>query len=392
MASLTVVRVLRTNDVRLGGAAFSDDGARLVGIDETGTLLVWNLSDGGERRVVGSQDLSPPARWRDALAMGGPDGALHVFSADTLLEAAAWPGAHRGRVGTPIWSPDGARVAAVVDGTRVVAWDTRSGASTLVHDGTTQVDSLRFVDDGKGVVYGSLTTGELVELDVASGAVRCRVPAHTTTVRVIGPRAIVYGDQAANTVGAVDLATCTATQLFAQALPWTMVTSRDGFRIASFGADATIAMFGPRGEGLRKVKADARAFGLAMSPDGGLVVAYTADRALELWDFATARRTAKIRDVGPGFGTLVSVSDSGFIVTSERENVVRIFDARRGQLAAVLPGAGSWAQLSPGDGDLLYTHGPAGTRVYHVSTVPRLPDTPEAAAAWLDAATTVRIE
>ncbi len=137
--------------------AYARDGQSLVSGNETGTVLLWDLEHGRERRrltgkgVVQALEFSPDRR---ELVVAGW-GRLALFDAHTLVQRVALVG-HPREVFAAAFSPDGSRLASGGRDGRLWLWDVATGDRVGTFDGHGDyIWSVAFHPDGSRIATGS---------------------------------------------------------------------------------------------------------------------------------------------------------------------------------------------------------------------------------------------
>jgi WD40 repeat protein len=144
--------------------AVNPDGSRLLGIDESGALKIWDPATG---RETAATTLSPfyvnSIRFsRDGTRVavvghrfGWMTGELHILEAGSAREVWSLRG-HTLNVTDADFSPDGRRLVTASADRTVRIWDLAVGQETLKLGGDPLVTTVRFVSGGRRVIGGSM--------------------------------------------------------------------------------------------------------------------------------------------------------------------------------------------------------------------------------------------
>ncbi len=170
------VAQLRPSDAalkRLPWAMFSPDGACAAIGDESGTVVVCELTSQIEHH------LAVPGSDTPTLVVFGPDrrslvvvtdgGGAHVFDAASCRIIRTLRG-HTDSINCAAFSPDGTRLATASDDSTCRVWDARTGACLLVLPGHEEwAAAVGFTPDGRRLASGS-ETGKVRIWDAVTGA------------------------------------------------------------------------------------------------------------------------------------------------------------------------------------------------------------------------------
>ena len=139
-----------TNRLTVLGGTFLPDGRSMALDLNDGTVSLWELASGGERRTFGKKPAlvkgskgsavqllmvpnrggqqraslaaSPDGKW---LAHAGADRAIHIWDTKKSLEVGTFRG-HTGNINSVIFAPDGKTLASASDDTTALVWDLRT--------------------------------------------------------------------------------------------------------------------------------------------------------------------------------------------------------------------------------------------------------------------------
>jgi eukaryotic-like serine/threonine-protein kinase len=185
-------------DSRAHGMTFSRDGSRLVtfhgGYVGDRPARVWDTGTGkvvvqlegdadGEVRVS-DMTYSPDGRWLAAFLWAEGGGTIQVWDAATGRRARTI-GGRLERAGSPVFSPDGGRLAASLND-RVTEWDAATGAelrSLVLPAG--QAGAVTYSPDGRWLAAAANQAdgpGDVIVWDRATGRVEFTLRGHTETI------------------------------------------------------------------------------------------------------------------------------------------------------------------------------------------------------------------
>ncbi|MDP8956979.1 MAG: hypothetical protein M3N24_08485, partial [Actinomycetota bacterium] len=262
------------------GSAFSRDGKSLATIGEDATVRIWDLETGlpggASRRPV-----VPTLGASEKMVLRGPK--------DEPFDYPAPPG-------SPVFSPDGSRLASGGWGNVATMWDLSTGEIALVLSGEGSVLSVAFSPDGKRVATAS---GDSIArlFDARSGRLLTRFSGH-------------FGD-----VYAVDY-------------------SPDGSRIATGGGDGTSRVWDAEtGKELMKLTGHTTTVAhVVFTPDGDRLLTAGAEGITRLWDISLQGGRDWLTVPGPAdrLGSVVFSPDgSTFAVPGDRKGLT-IRDVKTG--------------------------------------------------------------
>jgi len=135
---------------------FSPDGARLVSLDASRLLRVWDVETACEERQLWRDNVSAVAFGRSPAILAAADADGGVFVWDTATGEEVFRHDERGSVGQIALSPDGAILATVGADQRARVYDIRSGSVSVV-DENFLVRRLAFSPDGKLLATAGLS-------------------------------------------------------------------------------------------------------------------------------------------------------------------------------------------------------------------------------------------
>jgi WD40 repeat protein len=280
---------------RVYAVRFSRDGTRLVTPSRDATAKVWDAATGAlvttlapHPAQVDDVDISPDG---ERILTACRDGAVRVWARDGRL-AAVLPAGH-GHVAVAAFSPDGARIVTVGDGSdAAVVWDAATGRelASLVHPN--HVWDARWGPRGR--LLTSSADGRARVWDVAAGTTMTVLEGHQGIVYAAaftpdGTKIVTAGEDGTIRVWEVDVAKVTAVYEAGEVhLPLVMDPTGTHFVVGNVGAAQLWRM--PDEKLHRTFRAHAgEAWTCAFSPDDARILTTGEDDALRVWDARTAR-------------------------------------------------------------------------------------------------------
>ncbi len=367
----TVAELAGHSDVPLG-AAFTDDGSRLLTIDFDQTARIWDGRDGhsiavleGHEKPVIAGALSPDGK---LAATASSDLTVRLWEAETGKELGRFQG-HNAGVWHLAFSPDGKRlVTASADSTARI-WDvaTRTSLATLKGHGEVErgVVQAMFSPDGQRVV----TVGD------------------DRTVRLWNA-----GDGTAlGTVATVHAGEASA------------AFSPEGRRLATSAGDHTAQVWDVADPPPYPVipAHDRDIFAIAFSPDGQRFITASGDKTVRLWESATAKRIAVLAG-HKGYPVGAAFSRDGTRLVSWSFDDIKSWDLANEKLLATITGHTAFmysVDLSPDGKRILSGAGDGSARLWDAETGKELGAfraegypafvgrfSPDASRAWIKAA------
>lgn len=314
-------------------AAFTADDTRLVTSAGNEGLLQWQLSP------LGGQ-LSPLGEWLtlpgdcfcgfafspdgDLLAVGDLEN-VRVLTANTgqpvisLTSASADPTQFRSE---PVFSPDGALVAAIQNDTTVVVWDVATGQERLNLAGHTDVVfGLAISPDGERLA--TIAYDRTARLwDLTTGAA-----VYTLTDIYTSPLPLDIGGQ-----------------------PIDIAFSPDGAKLVTAGGTSVKVWDAATGDELVSLQLDPYAYTVAFSPDSNhLAVGMRFGRGSGVWDVATGEKLFELAGHTASVMALAYSHDGRQIATSSLDDTIRLWDADTGEPRMSLQGIANYLAFSPDD-------------------------------------------
>jgi WD40 repeat protein len=151
--------VLEGHKSGVEAVALAPDGAWLASASGDGTVRIWDVRTGLERRAlrghggaVAALAVAPDGSW---LASGGSDGTVRIWDVRTGLERRALRG-HGGAVGALAVAPDGSWLASGGRDRTVRIWDMSAGQErTALKGHQNGVDAVAIAPDGSWLASGS---------------------------------------------------------------------------------------------------------------------------------------------------------------------------------------------------------------------------------------------
>jgi WD40 repeat protein/serine/threonine protein kinase len=391
-------------------------GKEVLALKGPAPLLYPSFSPDGARIAIGASDgvvrLFDAKTGQEALALKAPkplanfcvfspdgsliavvpfdelkgDGVVRVYDARTGVEVLALKGPKR--LSSPVFSPDGARIAvspAVSAGDGVVrVFDARTGQEVLALKAPKALSLPVFSPDGALIaVAPDLYQGDGVvrvyDAQTGKEALALKAPAPLSFPkfspdgsRIAVSPAVSAGD---GVVRVYDLRTAQQPLVLnaPKELTWLPVFSPDGARIAvaasGVGGDGVLRVYDAwTGQEVLALKASAPLSLPKFSPDGGRITAGDTDGVVRVYDARTGQEALAFK--GPAPLSFPEFSPDGARIGARGgDGVVRIFDAITGQEALALKGPKELGSpvFSP-DGALIAVEPPptGGDRVVRV--------------------------
>jgi WD40 repeat protein/tRNA A-37 threonylcarbamoyl transferase component Bud32 len=331
-----LLHTFRLQGANVHSAAFSPDARRLatggMTFDGEGELRVWDVERGREQFTakvsagdVTSVSFSPEGKW---IAGGSMDG-ITVWDATTgksvrVLQA-------RGRRSTAVaFSPDGTRLVSSGDETAIKLWDVATGAERLsieVPPGTIRKPHrVSFRPDGTGVL--DVFSDVRAIWDASTGAMVSLARAHGHEVEASSPDGTRLVTSTDGIHPAASVLTVWDATVLEESLP---LTTRTGAQIQSF-----FVTFSPDGkqvatggEGMRIVKIQ-----------GEKAAEEIGKGELRIWDAATGQELRTLK------GHKERVSQAQFsptgklLVSCSRDHTLKIWDVATAREIRTLRGGG----------------------------------------------------
>lgn len=254
------VRTLEGHKHYVFGSAFSPDGSTLATGSADGTVILWDVAGGKERRLEGhSNSVFGVAFSADGklLATASGDKSVRLWDVAAGKPLKTFDG-HTRQVRSVAFSPDGSRlVSGGYDGT-VRLWSIDEGRelkSLAGHE--SDVNAVAFSPDGKSIA--SAGDDKTVRLwDAASGEEKKKLAGHSK--------------------GVLSLA-----------------FSADGALLATAGSDNVAIVWVLASEGQRTCSGHTSAVsGVAFSPDGRTLATSSSDFSVRLWEVSSGKELRKL--------------------------------------------------------------------------------------------------
>jgi WD40 repeat protein len=330
---------------RHASALFTPDGVRVVTAAGSGAIQVWGLSPKEWLSVTGKGD-----RDQCGLAYNPAGSLLAVAPCDEsvwLLDAVSGqavitltsPISRDGGIRSPVFSPDGMRLAALRADNTAVVWDVATGRETLALSGHTDpLWQVAFNPDG--TLLATITYDRTARLwDATNGAPLVVLNDVFTGTLTVGGH-------------------------------WLDVAfSPDGRTVATAAGLSVTLWDAATGEERLALPVEEMAYTIAFSPDGRrLAVGTRFGQGSGVWDVATGEKLFAISGHSASIGTITYSPDGSQIATTSVDGTIRLWDAATGAaqltLKAYFGQAALYAAYSR-DGERLATQGAGGiVRLY----------------------------
>ena len=358
------------------GIDYRDDSTRVAVSNLDGSVLVFDVSKGGDEGVLVATLLGHSgAIWEvsylddgERLASASGDGTARIWRPEPSDASSTFEGG-RGSVLGATFAPDGDSIATTnLDGT-LMLWEAGGDqpAATLEAEGRGALDlwSPSFDPDGERIVAG-VGNGTVQIWDVETGEVLAAFDGHD--LRVVGAEfspngsQVVSGSQERRDAARVwDSETGEEIASFGGHEDWVFDVSwsPDGGRIVSAGAEGTARVWDPATGEESLVLEGHRDFvrTASFSPDGQKIITGGEDRTARIWDAETGQELQILRGHTDSVLSATFSPDGETVATAGPDRTVRIWNADDGELFDVLKGHDDWigqVAFSP-DGSELVT-------------------------------------
>jgi RNA polymerase sigma factor (sigma-70 family) len=293
---------------------FAPDGKALLSSHQDGQVRFWDAATGAMARqlrahvgAVGRLALSPDGKTlaTTAWAHHGGDCSVRLWETATGKPLVRQPGPQAG-IRFLAFAPDSRRVATANGEGALHLWEPSTG-KLLRHWGL--VGPLAFTPDGRTLICGGWSDGEVRFLDPATGKVTRQFQAH--------PGGVFH-----------------------------LVLARDGKSLVTAGGGGVVRLWDPAtGRAVRDFTGEPKGhvWGLALSADGRVLASVHEGKTVRLWDTATGKLVREHAEPGSVWG--VALSPDGKILASSfrsrdvaEDQFIRLRDVATGNELRRLPG------------------------------------------------------
>ena len=373
--------VLSGHGDTVASAAYSPDGSRIVTASYDKTARIWDARTGAKLTVLSGHDdrIRSAAYSPDGsrIVTASADKTARIWDARTGAELTVLSG-HTGLVDSAAYSPDGNRVVTASEDKTARIWDARTGATLAVLSGHTgYLVSAAYSPDGSRIVTASLDMTARI-WDARTGAKLAVLLGHTGFVDSVayspdGSRIVTASrDKTARIWDAdtgAELAVLSGHTGFVNSAAY----SPDGNRIVTTSHDKTGRIWDARRGAKLAVLSDHGALVLSVgySPDGNRSVTAWVDDSARIWDARTGAELAVLSGHGFSFDCAAYSPDGSRIVTASPDKTARIWDAHTGTELAVLTGHGdrlNSAAYSPDGGRIVTASRDKTARIWDART------------------------
>jgi len=347
-------QVLRGHEDHVNSVALSADGTTLVSGSRDGTVRVWDVASGAERRVLRGRMDSGWENMVTSVALSvdcttivsgsGGDGTVRVWDAASGTQRRVLHG-HEDSVHSVALSADGTTIVSGSDDGTVRVWDAASGAERRVLRGHEYpVASVAVSADGTTVVSGSFDHTVRV-WDAASGAERRVLRGHESTVMSVALSAdgtTIASGCSDQTVRVWDAASGAERRVLHghEDSVQSVAVSADGTTIVSGSDDGTVRVWYAASGAERRVLRGRKSTvtSVALSADGTTIVSGSRDGTVCVWDAASGTERRALRGHEHWVSSVALSADGTTIVSGSYDHTVRVWDAASGAERRVLRG------------------------------------------------------
>jgi WD40 repeat protein/DNA-binding SARP family transcriptional activator len=350
---------------QMEGVSFSPDGKTIATSGEDSIVRLWDPTTGQKLKEISGHTgpvaiavFSPDGKY---LLTNSDDGTSRLWDVKTAQEVRRLNPA--GQVFDVNFSPDGKTIA-IDSENRVMLWSITPHPSLAKLEHKTSISGVAFSPSGKLALTGGLD-GIARLWDLSTGQELRQFIGHTTVINFgvsFSPdgKEVLTGSWD-NTVRLWDASTGQQLRVFTTLGPVNSVNfSPDGKLILAGSNDKTawlwdaatgqkIMRFGPTDVVLRAV----------FSADGKLIATAGADGG-HVWDRTTGQELQKLDNDGNGMFSIAFSPDGKYLLSSDTDNTVRLWDGATREELRQFPHAAWTAAFSPG-GRYIATAGFDGT-------------------------------